>query len=602
VEGGAPILRFQYAVVASWEPYDAGPPYPPEDFPISANIAEPLVLGVDSSESSLYFIDPTTLGGLLRLKIEIMDHQAGEMGVTMEIAGVGVESPVPLIPGGCQMFDQTALGAVAEPGGPCSSVYTIDIPNCEPALHGETPILITVLSADPTDYDSGVPGWPYPEDAALAGYWGGFVVVGDEVPDLPPVGGDLSLYWDCPGDPCSGQPFTMEISDAYDPDGDPVTITWDFDGDMDFADDMDGDDTNLTAEYVYDTPGAYECWCRLDDGTSHTDIGPFQITVLDCMPDEPTLLKTVPDPTGLQSRKIAYNPEGGYAYTCPHYSGPNGIITIVDVDPVDDAQVVNTVVIPGAWLAAIAYSSGYVYTSGGYNTGVLTIDVDPAEDAHVESQWAGGSWTGTMEDIHVVNDYLYVASQWGGLLIFDISNPAQPVFMANSPTLNGFTAGVMASPDNQWGYFIDGYHTNENYYPHLNIVDISDPTQPSVVTSLQLQTYKVMPHNCDLLGDYFYIVYHPWTGTAFLTIVDVSDPYNPVKVTDFSVGTGTWDVEVVGNYAYVAKGNITILDVSNPSSPFVVSTVSTPSECRGTAVYCGMVYCTSPMVNIVSLY
>jgi hypothetical protein len=601
MDGDQPVLKFQYSVIANWESPESPPP-PPEDFPIGANMGEGIVLSGSTTESSLYWHDATHFGGALKLKVEILDHQGAvnPAGITGEIGGIVVESPEPLVPGGYKLFNQGYLAGVAEAAGPASSIYTVEVIGCIPSSNADKPLLVTILSAEPTTYDSGIPGFVFPEGAKLAAHWVGSVSVSTVIPNDPPIGGDLSFHWDCAGDPCTSQPTTFEISQAYDPDGNPVTIKWDFDGDMDFSDDQDGSDSNLSAIYTYTVPGNHDVWCRIDDGTLHTDVGLLAINVLDCQPDTPTIVNTALDTTGLQARKIAYNPEGGYVYTCPHNSG-SGVVSIVDVDPVDQAQVVNTVIVPGAWLATIDYANGYVYTSGGAGNGVVTIDVDPPETAHIVNTWNPGTGTGSMEDMHVIGNYLYVAAQWWGMIVLDISNPALPVERGHTGTAHAFTSSVMATPDNMWGFTTDGYH-NSGYLSWINVVDLSNPDSPKIVKSLQIQNYDVLPTNSDLQGDYLYVVYHPWTGTGLLTIIDVSDPLNPVKVIDFPCGTGTWDVEAVGNFAYVSKGDLAVIDISNPSAPFMVGAVPTPPESRGSAIYCGTAYTGSNLVDIIDLY
>jgi hypothetical protein len=79
--GGSPMLRFQYAVAASWEPgdemLDGSPGWKvPDDFPLSANQGEPCLINIDSSESSLYFVEPGNAGGNLRLNLEIFKWSA----------------------------------------------------------------------------------------------------------------------------------------------------------------------------------------------------------------------------------------------------------------------------------------------------------------------------------------------------------------------------------------------------------------------------------------------------------------------------------------------------------------------------------------------
>lgn len=600
---GGPILKFQYSVIASWEPPVSGPPYPVENFPISANMKEGLILSVDTSGSNLYYVNSSIKGGTLSVQLEILDHQAGSnpLGVTGEIAGVILESKTNLFGGLPVEIPKTVLESSAQDGGPCSSVYSIEVTDCTPESQKEHPLLIWVLSEDPTSYNSGIPGWVYPVNAKLSSHVTAFVKIKGEVPNLPPVGGELSYHWDCPGEPCSGQQITIEISKAYDPDGDPVTITWDFDGDLDFDDDTDGDVSNLSAIAVWSVPGMYDVRCRIKDSNSFTDVGPLSVNVQDCIPDSPVLVKTVPDTTGLQARKISYNPKDGYIYTIPHYSGSSSYVCIVDVDPVADAHVVKILEFPGMWLATVEYYNGYVYASGNANGGVLAIDVDPPESASLVGTWNPGFVTGSMEDMEVINGRLYVAGQWWGMIVLDITNPALPVHLGHTGTAHAFTSSIAATPDGLWGFTTDGYH-NSGYLSWVNVVNLSNPSNPTIVKSLQIQNYDVLPTNCDYDNGYLYVVYHPWTGTGYLTVIDVHDPMNPVKLTDFPVGAGTWDVEIDGTYAYVSRSNLSIVDISKPNAPVLLSSVAGPTEIRGTAVYCGTVFAGTSLVSIFDTY
>jgi hypothetical protein len=76
--------QFQYAVIANWEPNESypDPPLNLDDFPITANAQEAVVLSVVDS-STLYYVDPTTFGGSVVLDITPWDWSAepvaGEM-------------------------------------------------------------------------------------------------------------------------------------------------------------------------------------------------------------------------------------------------------------------------------------------------------------------------------------------------------------------------------------------------------------------------------------------------------------------------------------------------------------------------------------------
>jgi hypothetical protein len=85
--GGVPVLDFQYAVIATWEPGDTtltGDPaaYDPGDFPSSANIEEPFFVNVTTAGSDLFNDGAGQSGGTFKCRAEIFDWQGGSVGHT----------------------------------------------------------------------------------------------------------------------------------------------------------------------------------------------------------------------------------------------------------------------------------------------------------------------------------------------------------------------------------------------------------------------------------------------------------------------------------------------------------------------------------------
>jgi hypothetical protein len=422
---------------------------------------------------------------------------------------------------------------------------------------------------------------------------------------LPPVGGTISYHWECSGDPCSGFPVVFDISEAYDPDGNPVTITWDFDGNLDFADDLDGDSTNLSGEYIFAAPGSYNAWCRIDDSTEFTDIGPFPLTVSDCVPDNPQIANTV---TYIeQCYRLDINKVDGYAYIA-NSNGFNGALEIIDINPIDSAYDVKRVPLP-AWTATCAYYDGYVYASGQAQQGVVVIDVDPPEDAYIVGQWQEFGWfTGSMEDMYVQDHYLYVAAQWYGFMIFDLTDPANPDHLSHVDTTMGrYTYGIIVSEDGQYGYCHEGYWDIYGYVPdYVHVIDISDPNNPSRIGSVLVATF---PMDLALSGNYIYAVANAWAGNT-ISVVDVSVPTNPTLVIDYAAPFGGWVCQADGDYLYISGDNLGIIDISTPSSPSTLTTLDIPNDARGMSVYCGIAYISAfyfsmqseTTLNIVQLY
>lgn len=198
----------------------------------------------------------------------------------------------------------------------------------------------------------------------------------------------------------------------------------------------------------------------------------------------------------------------------------------------------------------------YVYVSIGPR--VVVFDVSSPDVPAVVDQTA--MFPDRITDIFLTDSYMYVTwsyGNYGGLRVYDISDPAAPAlvadhFMPDHPAVGihvlGNYAYLLASAD------ID-----------LRILDISDPTAPVEVAVYWPAGW---PNEIDVRDGYAYIA----GDYAGLRVIDISDPYAPVEV-------GWWvppdrfrnrlvSVRVVGHIAYVSDGNdLWVLDVSEPGQP-----------------------------------
>ncbi|CAE7654427.1 unnamed protein product [Symbiodinium sp. CCMP2592] len=106
----------------------------------------------------------------------------------------------------------------------------------------------------------------------------------------------------------------------------------------------------------------------------------------------------------------------------------------------------------------------------------------------------------------------------------------------------------------------------------LLVVDISDPTSPTVATSLVDSTDMAAPEAVKVVGNYAYVI--GYTSDS-LAIVDVSNPTSITKVGSLNTSpsgdmNGAHGLDVVGNYAYVVsrlKSSLTIIDVTDKTNP-----------------------------------
>jgi hypothetical protein len=163
-------------------------------------------------------------------------------------------------------------------------------------------------------------------------------------------------------------------------------------------------------------------------------------------------------------------------------------------------------------------------------------------------------------DVSVAGDYAYVACSWGGLLVIDVHDSAQPqvigALMTDYQTQNVRVRG-------RYAYLTD-------FRGGLRIIDVSDPPAPKLVATWNTVGGAV---GICLVGDYAYVSTHdsaldPACRRA-LEIVDVSDPEHPTQAGCFYTDDSPNGVAVVGNYAYLANGALQVIDISNPARPFL---------------------------------
>ncbi|MFH1677115.1 MAG: hypothetical protein ABIC40_08830 [bacterium] len=192
VYGGNPVVDFQYAAVASWEPGnpaltgDAGT-YDPFDFPSSANCEEPFFVNVSTIASDIYYAASDDYGGTFRADVEVFDWQGGSVGntgVPNEIESIIFEGN--FISGGSYEFSQADLAPLAQPATVNSSVFSVEIAGCSPQSNGDVNFWVIVESAglNGASYGQGFPT-EYPEDARRAYFKQSSVFITDQLQNVP---------------------------------------------------------------------------------------------------------------------------------------------------------------------------------------------------------------------------------------------------------------------------------------------------------------------------------------------------------------------------------------------------------------------------------
>ncbi|GAB4279023.1 MAG: hypothetical protein Kow0056_11860 [Coriobacteriia bacterium] len=175
-------------------------------------------------------------------------------------------------------------------------------------------------------------------------------------------------------------------------------------------------------------------------------------------------------------------------------------------------------------------------------------------------------------ELNVAGTDAYVASGSYGLEVIDFSDPTQPV-LAGSYDSAGYARSLTSS--GTYVYLVDDADDGEEEppvpadAPGLKVVDVSDPSSPTLAGSCQLPA-----GGADAAVD---------KDTVFVAVgstvksVDVSDPASPTPVGELSAPGYVYGVAASNGWAYIALGSAGVrsVDASDPASPALIGSFDT---------------------------
>jgi len=271
------ILRFNYAIDASWEAIPGYLPGDPVDLPDSfdpgANMPEAFRIDVNTDFNSLYYEDDVVKGGSMVYEVKVFDWQGylGAGDVADEITEVKIESP--------ECFTGSFTGIVTDPGSGSQAyaVYEVTIDGSALMTNEVGDALITVVSAN-GDYQDSLTG--YSGTAPLASYE--IFPFADVSPTAPPeneapnaeaVSDKLQAYVD--------ETVTFDATASSDDDGIIISYEWDFDGDGTYGDTYFAG-TDIEPQVKWSTIGNYQVDLRVTDDDDATDTlnEPIEIQII----------------------------------------------------------------------------------------------------------------------------------------------------------------------------------------------------------------------------------------------------------------------------------------------------------------------------------
>ncbi|MFX1512760.1 MAG: LVIVD repeat-containing protein [Promethearchaeota archaeon] len=178
---------------------------------------------------------------------------------------------------------------------------------------------------------------------------------------------------------------------------------------------------------------------------------------------------------------------------------------------------------------------------------------------------------GDSYDIWVMDDLAYVTCGYGGLRVFNVSNPSDIVQVAHLPEWSNGYSHQMAI-ENNIVYIGDGR-------AGLWGTNCTDSINPTTCTNflggytwdVQIDAEAEIAFLADG-GSYFGI------GENGLKILDIHNISSPVLLGQYITGGDATDIEVIGNTAYLVTGlsGLMIFDISNYANPVLMGQVLEP--------------------------
>jgi hypothetical protein len=175
-------------------------------------------------------------------------------------------------------------------------------------------------------------------------------------------------------------------------------------------------------------------------------------------------------------------------------------------------------------------------------------------------------------DINLKGNYAFIACWWDGFRVVDFSIPESPVLVAHEMGwVNGGIPGVewcyvqALDVEGNYLYIVDYGPFEAEDTKGVYIFDITDPANPVFISRLPNYTGKAYDINAS--EGYAYLA----DSEAGFTVINVSDPTNAFEEAYLPLGDAAWAVDVFGNYAFVANyinEGVQVINIANPPIPF----------------------------------
>lgn len=217
---------------------------------------------------------------------------------------------------------------------------------------------------------------------------------------------------------------------------------------------------------------------------------------------------------------------------------------------------------------SIVLSNKNAYFNGG---GAHIYDIaNLVSPVHINKESAA-----EIDSIQIQGNYLYSTIGEIGLLVYDVTNPAKPIKISQTPFPAGIPRNV--SVDGIWAAGI----SNSPY--SITVFNISDPKKP---VPGQSYLYKTYPQAVTVSNGYAYVA----RGGDGVDIIKINADGSLKLVKNISVKGSAHRVAIVGKRAFIVRDGADIYDISDPSKPKFLTHVNNKGEAYHLAVSNGWIY------------
>lgn len=224
----------------------------------------------------------------------------------------------------------------------------------------------------------------------------------------------------------------------------------------------------------------------------------------------------------------------------------------------------------GGFSRDIVINGNLAYVANGYN-GLQVLNVtNPSAISHIRTISPPYVPNRSAYNLLLDNPYLYMTDRTGGLLTYDVSDPANPTLVSvNMPQKYSNTVAKYN------GVLFIGEVTGG-----LVAYNLDNPGQPVEIGRVKIPNAENPKESQGMAfkNNYAYVA-NPWGGLA---VVNISDPtimilegYYDKPLSSYP---GVWDVAISGDFVFLVaqRYGIQVLNISNPVAPVLVSELLLP--------------------------